>query len=196
MTRQLRFLTITTLLTGAALCAVVTTARAGDASEDYSKDYFRQQLTPDGPPPLIERDRKPVCKAHLNELQTRDVARKIDVKINFAVNSAEITPDSKKVLDRFADAVREDKEKLSVCCFRVEGHTDQDGSEEYNLKLSQRRADAVRAYLAQKQIEVKGFKDRLIPVGRGKQNLVDEANTPEAKAKNRRVTIANLGYAE
>ncbi len=87
-------------------------------------------------------------------LPTRGVARKVDLNLNFSPSSAQLTPQSKRVLDRFAEAVNGD-EALALCCFRIEGHTDQDGSAEQNKCLSNRRAEAVKSYLVTQYVTVR-----------------------------------------
>ena len=71
----------------------------------------------------------------------------------------------------------------------VSGHTDAIGSDEYNQKLSERRANAVRRYLIEKgiasaRIQVKGY---------GKRMPIADNKTPEGRAMNRR---AELGVVD
>ena len=69
------------------------------------------------------------------------------------------------------------------------GHTDSVGSNDYNDKLSLRRAEAVKAYLAGAGIEA----TRVYTEGKGEtQPLADNA-TAEGRAKNRRVTVEVVG---
>lgn len=69
------------------------------------------------------------------------------------------------------------------------GHTDSDGSDAYNQKLSVRRAEAVKAYLVSKGIE----KSRVYTEGKGEKQPVADNKTREGKAKNRRVEIEVVG---
>ncbi len=69
------------------------------------------------------------------------------------------------------------------------GHTDSDGSDAYNQKLSVRRAEAVKAYLVSKGIE----KNRVYTEGKGEKQPVADNKTKEGKAKNRRVEIEVVG---
>ena len=110
----------------------------------------------------------------------------VNVLITFEFNSAELTAEAKQQLDRIAEAMRHPD--LSGDRFRLEGHTDASGSEQYNMTLSQRRAQAVRNYLMQRaQLE----SSVLESVGKGESELYD-TTTPRA-AINRRVTIINIG---
>ncbi|MEL6358078.1 MAG: OmpA family protein, partial [Bacteroidota bacterium] len=67
--------------------------------------------------------------------------------------------------------------------FNTKGHTDHVGTEDYNLKLSQRRATAVRQAL----IEMGIGEERLTAIGQGESAPIADNSTPEGKAMNRRV---------
>lgn len=69
------------------------------------------------------------------------------------------------------------------------GHTDWIGTAEYNQKLSERRANAVKAYLVSKGIE----KNRVYTEGKGEKQPVADNRTAEGRAKNRRVEIEVVG---
>ncbi len=69
------------------------------------------------------------------------------------------------------------------------GHTDSDGSDAYNQKLSVRRSEAVKAYLTTKGVE----KNRVYTEGKGEKQPVADNKTKEGKAKNRRVEIEVVG---
>ena len=67
----------------------------------------------------------------------------------------------------------------------VDGYTDSIGSDAYNLKLSERRAEAVRDLMVQKGISA----SRITTHGYGKSRPVASNNTAEGRAENRRVEI-------
>jgi OOP family OmpA-OmpF porin len=69
------------------------------------------------------------------------------------------------------------------------GHTDSDGSDAYNQKLSVSRAEAVKAYLTSKGVE----RNRVYTEGKGEKQPVADNKTREGKAKNRRVEIEVVG---
>jgi outer membrane protein OmpA-like peptidoglycan-associated protein len=67
----------------------------------------------------------------------------------------------------------------------LEGHTDNSGTDKANDELSQKRADAAKAYLVSKGIDT----DRLSTAGFGSQQPIADNKTAAGKAKNRRVEI-------
>jgi outer membrane protein OmpA-like peptidoglycan-associated protein len=107
---------------------------------------------------------------------------RIDIadSVYFELNKAVIKPESFGLLDEVAQILRDHPEILRL---RIEGHTDSRGSAAANLKLSDRRAKAVKDYLVSKGIEV----GRLESVGYGEGRPLDKRENEEAWAKNRRV---------
>lgn len=99
--------------------------------------------------------------------------------IKFDVNQATIRPESVGTLSNIAKLMQEQ----AALKFSVEGHTDSDGDDASNLKLSQQRAEAVRTYLIGQGIA----SDRLEAKGWGEAKPIDKTNTAEAKSNNRRV---------
>lgn len=101
--------------------------------------------------------------------------------VNFAFDSADLTPEAKKNLDAVAEIFIEfpDTELM------IEGHTDSVGDENYNMKLSKRRADAVVAYIKSKGVAGSRFKIEAF----GETRPRFENDTKENQAKNRRVEI-------
>jgi outer membrane protein OmpA-like peptidoglycan-associated protein len=109
-------------------------------------------------------------------------ATKIEIldRVYFEVDKAVIDPVSYSLLDEVVTVIQDNPRITRI---RVEGHTDADGSEAYNLKLSQDRADSVVAYLLLKGVA----SDRLDPVGFGESRPIDTNRTPDGKQNNRRV---------
>ncbi|TWA90897.1 outer membrane protein OmpA-like peptidoglycan-associated protein [Azospirillum brasilense] len=107
-------------------------------------------------------------------------------RIGFDFNSARIRPESRAVLDRIGAVMT--APEAATARFRIVGHTDAVGGDTANRALSQRRADAVADYLAERH----GVRrDRLDTAGMGaREPLLPK--TPKA-AENRRVEIVNLG---
>jgi OOP family OmpA-OmpF porin len=104
--------------------------------------------------------------------------------VNFAFNSDELTPESHETLDNVAASLQD----WSEVRVRVEGYTDNIGDAQYNLGLSDRRAKAVRDYLISKGIDA----SRLEWKGFGEADPVASNDTPEGRAKNRRVELERL----
>jgi outer membrane protein OmpA-like peptidoglycan-associated protein len=111
---------------------------------------------------------------------------KISLQLRFGRNSAELSADAKRRLDTVAAALN--TPELADTRVVVSGHTDVTGSFEHNVALSQRRAEAVKAYLVSAH-DVAA--DRLKAVGRGPNDLLDEAHP--ASSVNRRVQLAVAG---
>jgi outer membrane protein OmpA-like peptidoglycan-associated protein len=109
----------------------------------------------------------------------------LDFVIYFDFNKATISKRSRPTLDALGTALQDDS--LKNASIMVAGHTDAKGRAEYNQALSERRADAVREYLAQNF----GVPEtNLTVVGYGAERLKLKAD-PYASA-NRRVTIVNI----
>ncbi len=107
---------------------------------------------------------------------------KANLLITFPTGSAELTPDTIRVLQTLGKALQSDK--LAGFAFRIEGHADPRGTAESNIKLSEERAQAVAAYLSN---TLGVLADRLQPVGKGSSEPLNPQQ-PDAP-ENRRVTI-------
>jgi len=105
--------------------------------------------------------------------------------VYFALDAAVIQQRSFPLLDNVARVLTAQPKITKV---RVEGHTDDLGNDDYNKKLSQRRADAVRAYLINKGIDA----GRLEAVGFGEEQPKVKETTAAARATNRRVEFVIL----
>lgn len=108
----------------------------------------------------------------------------LSLLIQFGFDSAEVQPESQQALENLARALQ--SPELAGSRFSIEGHTDAKGRPDYNLRLSQRRADAVRDVLARHGVDVQ----RLVAQGRGATEPA-EPQDPYAAA-NRRVRVVNL----
>jgi outer membrane protein OmpA-like peptidoglycan-associated protein len=110
----------------------------------------------------------------------------ITIAIQFDLNSARIRPESYRSVGLMADALHHPY--LLGYRFLIVGHTDARGNREYNLKLSQQRADSIREAL----VNPFGVDHRrLDALGLGEEQLLRRSN-PEA-AENRRVQLINIG---
>ena len=102
--------------------------------------------------------------------------------LKFEFDKAELRPEDRELLSRIAGILMTSQD-YSVS---VNGHTDDVGTEEYNQKLSERRAEAVRDYLVTAGVPA----DILEVVGHGKSLPLVRGNSEAARAKNRRVELA------
>ncbi|MFO1519571.1 MAG: OmpA family protein [bacterium] len=121
---------------------------------------------------------------HVGEEAPRPVkveAKKIviDQMVHFDFNKYNIKKDSYQILDDVASILQKNPQIKRV---KVEGNTDSIGSDAYNQKLSQRRAEAVVDYLVNKGIS----RARLEPVGYGKSRPIATNKTAAGRAQNRR----------
>jgi len=104
------------------------------------------------------------------------------LQIFFDRDKSEIKSSEVIKLDKLAEVFAKYPENIVM----IEGHTDTDGSDQYNQKLSEQRAAAIKTYLESKNLNIA----RLDSAGYGEsQPMVVPDDTPEKKAKNRRVEI-------
>lgn len=101
--------------------------------------------------------------------------------VTFELNSARLKPESRTVLD----AVAADLKKYPRLKIELQGHTDSSGSDAYNLKLSQQRAEAVRTYLIDQAVP----EARLVARGYGESQPIEDNKTDAGRALNRRVVM-------
>jgi outer membrane protein OmpA-like peptidoglycan-associated protein len=110
----------------------------------------------------------------------------IDLTVNFSFDSAKLETDTLLTLKRLGAALQDPR--LSRFTFLIAGHTDGKGTDEYNQKLSEARAGAVRDHLI---FFYDVAPERLAAVGFGKRRLLIP-DDPDSSV-NRRVQIINQG---
>ena len=108
-------------------------------------------------------------------------ARGVLKGVNFKISSATLTETSKKVLDEVAKTLNEFPEVKA----EVQGHTDNTGNPEHNLKLSEDRAKAVMDYLVGHGVNAV----RLTSKGYGDTQPIEDNTTPAGRRTNRRVEL-------
>lgn len=99
----------------------------------------------------------------------------------FETNKSDLKPGAQNNFRRLAEALNQRSGRTVV----VEGHTDSQGSDAYNLSLSQRRADAVKSYLVNYGVEA----NRITSVGKGEGFPVATNDTASGRQQNRRVEV-------
>ena len=115
-------------------------------------------------------------------------APSVNLTVQFATNSAELTPAAVRTLSELGRALSSNA--LGSYRFRIEGHTDTVGAVDANKSLSERRAQAVVAFLSgQFRIDPA----RLESVGMGQEGLLVQTPAGVPEPRNRRVQVINLG---
>ena len=103
----------------------------------------------------------------------------------FDFNSAKLKPSMFKVLDRLVDLIKQNKNYN----LKIEGYTDDIGKDDYNLNLSQQRAEAVKNFLLENSIS-----NSITAKGLGESNPKYDNTNASLKQKNRRVEIYFITY--
>jgi outer membrane protein OmpA-like peptidoglycan-associated protein len=129
------------------------------------------------PAPVVAEPAPPPAP---KRVQVTDKKIEIMETVQFETNKAVLLPQSEELLNEVADVLKEHPEIEEV---RVEGHTDSQGGDKANMKLSDSRAKAVRDYLIGKGIDG----GRLVAKGFGETKPVADNDTEEGRFKNRRV---------
>jgi outer membrane protein OmpA-like peptidoglycan-associated protein len=111
-----------------------------------------------------------------------------DSGILFASNQATLEGPARANIEELARILK----KYEDTNVLIEGHTDSQGSEDYNLELSRRRAQSVANYLAEQQVDA----TRFTLMGYGETQPVASNETPEGRRENRRVEIAIMANDE
>ena len=115
--------------------------------------------------------------------QTADNRLKLEIPsdISFDTNRADIKPNFRPILDRFASSLKENP----VTNVTIIGHTDSTGSDAVNDPLSRNRASSSRDYLTARGVSA----SRFLVEGRGSHEPVADNTTVAGRAQNRRVEI-------
>jgi peptidoglycan-associated lipoprotein len=108
-----------------------------------------------------------------------------DDQVKFAVDRADLSAESKAALDEFAARLKADDRSVYI---EIQGHTDNIGSEEYNYRLGERRAESARRYLSLKGVPL----HRMSVISYGETEPVEDNSTRDGRARNRRVVLVVL----
>jgi OOP family OmpA-OmpF porin len=200
-------------LTAVSLVIMALTGLGGTARADQSADAIINALKPTGnlvtgstrgiklgtaPASQSSSTAKPVSATSSASRQpaahgaaadtSAPAAPSVNLTVNFPTGSSELTPAARSSLDGLGKALASND--LAEFRFRIEGHTDNVGSREENLSLSQKRAEAVVSYLTS-QYNVAPA--RLEAVGMGQERPLIDTPPQTPEARNRRVQVINLG---
>ena len=163
------------ILTGGLICY------AQDGDEDDDGVFDRRDRCPDTPVehhgcplPQYPASVKPV-EPPVSEVIT------LNGNVLFAYNQSDLMPEARSELDSLMAKLQ----NADVVSVKVIGHTDSQGSDAYNQKLSERRASSVAAYLLSQGVAP----DKLTSEGRGESQPVADNDTEEGRAQNRRVEL-------
>ncbi|UCD85003.1 MAG: OmpA family protein [Deltaproteobacteria bacterium] len=164
-------ITITAVAEGYLSVSKQTTVNKDDVSV---VDFQLKEIPP---PPLVMKKKSKVY------IEKKKIV--ITETIRFETGKARILPESFYLLDEVANILVANPQIKIL----IEGHTDSVGSDSYNLKLSQARADSVMNYLLSAGISP----DRLKALGYGETNPIADNATQMGRAKNRRVEFTIVG---
>jgi len=186
------------LLTALLLCVSPALAQVQDGrSVDlvYTTEDLKFPAAPDLKFPATQDLKFTVIDmgGKIQDLQVKETATEIRIELAadvlFDFDKATIKPEAATALHTVAEIIKDKGKGRSV---RIEGHTDGKGNAAYNQKLSERRADSVKQWLAAKEglgqvkMTTQGF-GATKPVA--PNTKPDGSDDPEGRQKNRRVEI-------
>jgi outer membrane protein OmpA-like peptidoglycan-associated protein len=123
----------------------------------------------------------------LQDIALKPIPRKpIQLTVYYDINVDQLKDESKRIIDTTLLTILNESPELIV---EISSHTDSIGLEQYNAKLSQKRAEIVVGYLTSKGID----KNRLIAIGYGETKPIAENTTAEGRSKNRRTEFKIVG---
>jgi outer membrane protein OmpA-like peptidoglycan-associated protein len=156
--------------------------RSAYTEEDLARSLFQ--------PPPSDRRTRGIGPAQAKPAPTSGTSSKNSIALNvfFEFNSDRILQNYYGDLDKLGKVLTDPQ--YSAYRVQIEGYTDSIGSDSYNRRLSERRAESVKYYLIQ-HFPIKS--DRLVARGFGKSKPIAPNDTPEGRDKNRRVEVVNLG---
>lgn len=144
--------------------------------------YTTRTFSADEPEPTaIIEDQQPVPATEVTEAEEPEPPE--GYKIYFGFNRADFTPE--KNMDNFCEECKNYLLIDTSACLLITGHTDSKGTEEYNMRLGEKRAQNVKQYLL-----TMGFSNACMKINsRGESEPIAENTSSEGRAKNRRVEL-------
>jgi outer membrane protein OmpA-like peptidoglycan-associated protein len=162
-------------------------AEATAATSQQQLDSTRQNLASTKGQLAEAESRAAAAMASLEQVarvkeESRGTVITLDGSVLFVSGKSELLPIAQKKLDDVAKALNDVDESQKVV---IEGHTDSNGDDAFNMTLSQQRADSVRTYLVSRGVK----SERITASGKGETQPLATNATPEGRANNRRVEI-------
>lgn len=144
-------------------------------------------LLPKAPPPAAPQPAPAPAPAPAPKPAPAPTSEKVTFAADtfFDFDKYALKPEGKARLDELVQKIQDITLEVVIAV----GHTDSIGTEKYNMGLSIRRAEAVKAYLVSKGIEA----NRIYTEGKGEKQPVADNRTAEGRAKNRRVEVEVVG---
>ncbi|MFZ5472168.1 MAG: OmpA family protein [Myxococcota bacterium] len=174
MTRRIGW---TVMAIGALIGGAATAAEGEQATPTKSQEEYIQALEEKA---RCEHQR---AEAALQQLEQAAGAKELTVHSNvfFTSDDEELNPEAKAHLEELAQLAVENPEAQ----VRIEAYTDAQGSEDYNLTLSDERAQSVKDFFTAAGVDA----SRIIAEGKGETEPIASNDTPEGRAQNRRTAI-------
>ena len=150
----------------------------------------RSQAEAEAKARAAEQAKAAALMKELSELRAQQTDRGLVLTVGdvlFAVGKAEVAPGGQRSVDQLVQFLKTYPRRRVL----IEGHTDNTGNEDFNVKLSQQRADAVRSLLVARGIAP----ERIATRGYGPKYPIVENDTPAGRQQNRRVEVLVLNEA-
>jgi OmpA-OmpF porin, OOP family len=178
MTKNLFLVLVAVAFAGA--CATTEEPKPAPKPEPVPAPVPKPEPKPAPPPPAPKAEPKP-------EAKPKPVAEKVTfaADVLFDFDKSVIKPEGRSKLDDLASKMKGINLEVVIAI----GHADSIGSDEYNQRLSLRRAESVKAYFTSKGIEA----NRVYTEGKGEKQPVASNRTADGRAKNRRSEIEVIG---
>lgn len=161
--------------TGTTQYLMTATGTGGTVTEEATVTVSAPAAAPPPPPP------PPAVAPAPAPAPARKVIDRMTIRVNFDFDKSTIRKADIPDLEKAVAFVK----KYPDSKVSVEGHTDSKGTDKYNLKLSQRRADAVKKYLVDKGEKA----DRITAEGKGEAYPIADNKTEKGRFENRRVEV-------
>jgi len=162
-------------------------ARAQAEQARTQAEQARAQAEAEAQARAAEQAKTAALSKELSDLKAQQTDRGIVLTVGdvlFATGKAEVAPGGQRSVDKLAEFLKKNPKRNVL----IEGHTDNTGNEDFNLKLSQQRADAVRDLLVARGIAT----ERITTKGYGPKYPLVVNDTPSGRQQNRRVEVVVL----